>query len=425
MTQQNLNVGTNPNDGTGDPVRNAMIKVQNNFSDLYTNYVSAGSLASNLASYQTTAGLSANVITLTSNSTNFVGSVSAANVVSNAQLAANLTGYVSAFQFTSNLANYQTTAGLSANVAKLSANNASYLGTAPASAYVNTSSDFSLGGNITFTSNLIIAGGAALYANGSLGSGGQYLTSNGSSVYWSTFPGVNVAAQYTWSNTQTFNGNVTIGSSASLSANGSIGTNGQILMSNGSTVFWSSVANNTNFVGSVSAANVVSNAQLAANLTAYTTLFQLSSNLVNYQTTAGFTANVAAYLPLYTGTVNAAIVTTANATVTGNASVSGTISSGYIQVNNQTANYALVSSDSGKVIAMANSGSTVYINVNSGLPTGFRVMVTKMGAANIVFANGSGLSLGSRTGAYQLSNTYASASLFMANSTFAVIDGAI
>ena len=35
MSQQNINVGTVPNDGTGDPIRTAMIKVQNNFSEFY------------------------------------------------------------------------------------------------------------------------------------------------------------------------------------------------------------------------------------------------------------------------------------------------------------------------------------------------------------------------------------------------------
>lgn len=54
-------------------------------------------------------GIAANVLTLTANNTSFVGTVSAANVVSNAQLSGNL-------------ASYQTSAGLSANVAKLTAN---------------------------------------------------------------------------------------------------------------------------------------------------------------------------------------------------------------------------------------------------------------------------------------------------------------
>ena len=37
MAQQTINVGSTPNDGTGDQLRSAMIKVQNNFSELYGN----------------------------------------------------------------------------------------------------------------------------------------------------------------------------------------------------------------------------------------------------------------------------------------------------------------------------------------------------------------------------------------------------
>ena len=32
----NVNIGTSANDGTGDPLRNAFVKVNNNFIDLYT-----------------------------------------------------------------------------------------------------------------------------------------------------------------------------------------------------------------------------------------------------------------------------------------------------------------------------------------------------------------------------------------------------
>lgn len=46
-----------------------------------------------ITGYQTTAGLASNVATLTANNTSFVGSVSAANVVSNAQLTSNLSNY--------------------------------------------------------------------------------------------------------------------------------------------------------------------------------------------------------------------------------------------------------------------------------------------------------------------------------------------
>jgi hypothetical protein len=58
-------------------------------------------------------------------------------------------------------------------------------------------------------------------------------------------------------------------------------------------------ANNTNFVGSVSAANVVSNSQLQANLLNYVTNTQfisnLASNLSNYVTNTQFNANIANY----------------------------------------------------------------------------------------------------------------------------------
>jgi hypothetical protein len=37
MAQQNINVGTSPNDGTGDSLRNGFIKTNDNFTDLYAN----------------------------------------------------------------------------------------------------------------------------------------------------------------------------------------------------------------------------------------------------------------------------------------------------------------------------------------------------------------------------------------------------
>lgn len=38
MAQENLDLGTTPNDGLGDGLRDAMSKVENNFTELYTNY---------------------------------------------------------------------------------------------------------------------------------------------------------------------------------------------------------------------------------------------------------------------------------------------------------------------------------------------------------------------------------------------------
>jgi Chaperone of endosialidase len=96
----------------------------------------------------------------------------------------------------------------------------------------------------SITSNLNISvrtqlGGGAYFppsativdSTGSQGTAGQVLTSNGAgNVYWSTVSsgggGVNSAAQYTWSNTQTFQANVTFGNSISLTTGNSTASGG-------------------------------------------------------------------------------------------------------------------------------------------------------------------------------------------------------
>jgi hypothetical protein len=144
------------------------------------NYVTTTNLTNNLSNYQTTAGLSANVSTLTANNTSFVGSVSAANVVSNAQLSANLGNYVTTTNLTNNLSNYQTTAGLNANIA-------SYL---PTYSGVVNGSTFSVGSSWTANTTRVVFGTTVgLQANGSIGSANQALFSNGTTVYWANVSG--------------------------------------------------------------------------------------------------------------------------------------------------------------------------------------------------------------------------------------------
>lgn len=38
MAQEVINVGSSPNDGTGDPIRTAYIKCNNNFNELYSRF---------------------------------------------------------------------------------------------------------------------------------------------------------------------------------------------------------------------------------------------------------------------------------------------------------------------------------------------------------------------------------------------------
>lgn len=71
MAFANINVGNLPSDGTGDPLRNAFIKVNNNFAN-----IAAGNIQVN-APVRSVVGRTGNVI-LTVN--DIIGAVSAANV---------------------------------------------------------------------------------------------------------------------------------------------------------------------------------------------------------------------------------------------------------------------------------------------------------------------------------------------------------
>jgi len=259
-TESNLNVNnalTSNNTSFVGSVSAANVVSNAQLSGNLANYVTATNLTNNLANYQTTAGLSANVATLTANNTSFVGTVSAANVVSNAQLSGNLSNYVTATNLTNNLANYQTTAGLSSNVATLTANaatylngktesnlnvnnaltanNTSYLGGVAAASYVNTSGSYTISGVHTHSGNLVIGTTAGVSANGGFGTAGQYLASNGTSVYWTT------GASGGFTNGQSISVNNFVITGA-MTANSSNGTSGQVLTSNGSSVYWSTAA---------------------------------------------------------------------------------------------------------------------------------------------------------------------------------------
>lgn len=101
---------------------------------------------------------------------------------------------------------------------------------------------------ISLNSNVVIDSAASLTANGTTGTAGQYLISNGTGVYWATVAaGVNTAAQYAWTNTHSFAANVTFNSNVYVTntviANGGSGTAGQVLTSNGSTgsPYWSTL----------------------------------------------------------------------------------------------------------------------------------------------------------------------------------------
>ena len=303
MPQSNVvNIGTYPNDGTGDPIRTAFSNVNVNFANIYATFLITDSLA-------------ANVATLTSNNVSFVGSVAAANVVSNSNLQANLANYTNTATIAA--ANYQTAAGLSANVAVLTANNANNLGGVPAASYVVSS---------TLT---------------------NYQTTAGLSANVATL------AANTANNAYQLNGI----NGASYQLNSTLSANVATLTSN-----------NTSFVGSVTAANVVSNAQLTANLS-------------NYQTTAGISANVATLTSNNTSFVGS--VTAAN--VVSNAQLSANLSN-YLAISGISSNVATVTANNS---TFAFGKTEINLNVNNALfSNGTSTNVFNVGTTVYFVSNG-------------------------------------
>jgi hypothetical protein len=175
---------------------------------------SAGALVFNASFKPATATLADN--------TAFVGTVSAANVVSNAQLQANLANYLTTSSATST---YQTMAGLTANVATRTANNATF-------AYGKT--EINLNVNNSLTANLsTFSGTAAAVGNNGSATGASfnfiYTPQVGSPTYvWGTTDGTNYRP---YSITQITS--LGVGTSAS-------GTTGEIRATNNITAYFSS-----------------------------------------------------------------------------------------------------------------------------------------------------------------------------------------
>jgi hypothetical protein len=221
------------------------------------------------------------------------------------------------------------------------------------SASVNTDAQFSFTNNISFISNVTI--GKALIANTSAGAAGQVLTSNGSGTFWSNV--VNTTSSYTFTGVHTHTSNVLINGAqltvnganftvnnanmilnGGLVANGYYGTSGQVLTSNGTGIYWTSVSgssisldmntaysfsNNISFGkgiyanGSIGSAGQVltSNGSVVywsvggvttqANNTDSQSFYFPMSNVVSGAWTNGVVSNTQLYFQPSTGTLNA------------------------------------------------------------------------------------------------------------------------
>ena len=291
-------------------------------------FVNTSQLSSNLTNYQTTAGLSANVATLTANnSTNFGGlslttvqsqiTGNATAAYSNAVAYVQAQSFVNTSQLSSNLSNYAPLSG-SLFTGNVTANN------------ISTTYDMNVGRNLTITGNLTVSGNVTTIGGNNLSIVDNMIYLNSQSL--TANPDIGIVANYndgTYHHTGVFRDHATgtwkvfdnylPESDASVYIDQTNATfhiaNFQantLYIGNNSvygtvnTTNFTGTSNNTNFVGIISAANVVSNAQL-------------SSNLTSYQTTAGLSANVATLTANNSTNFSGLSLSTVQSQITGNA----------------------------------------------------------------------------------------------------------
>jgi hypothetical protein len=360
--------------------------ITSNAATAYSNATSyadtkAGTAYSNATSYVDTkigtvnTAITSNAATAYSNATSYADT-KAATAYSNATSYVSAQSFVNTSQLSSNLSNYQTTAGLNANIASYLPN---YSGTVNATSITATTATFTgnvsvksliitgnvevIGANnLSISDNMIYLNSNSTYSNPDLGFAANYndgtyhhtgIFRDHASGTWKVFDNYQPepdASQYIDQTNTTFH-------IANFQAN-TIYVGNTTVYSTINTTFFNATANNTSFVGSIDASNVVSNAQLSSNLSNYQTTAglssnvatltsnntsfvgsvsatnvvsnaQLSGNLSSYQTTAGLSSNVAtlsANNTSYLGGVAAAsyVNTSGNYTVAGNINFTGT-----------------------------------------------------------------------------------------------------
>jgi hypothetical protein len=192
MAQQNINVGTVPNDGTGDTLRNAFIKTQNNFSEFYAAF--APVLASNNVALANNLTAGNSTVNSTANSTSLIVTNASGQTVitaaswSTGNATANMSGnsvYETIANSTANIVMTPSTLAILSTAANL------YIGNATASFFVANTSAVQVTGNTLNLGTSNVAGHTASLANG-------YATMPaGLKLMWGTLTTVNTTAQIT------------------------------------------------------------------------------------------------------------------------------------------------------------------------------------------------------------------------------------
>jgi hypothetical protein len=422
MVQQVINIGTGPNDGTGDPLRTAFYKINQNFSNLFISVVNTdlafsdntittgvkGTTNGNLIlSPQGTGsvvvgptnilyGTTGNITNFQANNVVFTGTVTASSY----GFYGSLTGTASAATVAAT-ATYATTAGLAINAQN-------YSGTALPN--VNTIGNL-ISLNVAIMNVSTINSTANIYATGNITAGiasyvlgnGYYLS--GLSVGPASYGNSNAAAYLT-----TYNGNV-------LASN--VNINGNLALRSGANLVISATGNiispagtnaniNINADGSGDLA-IAAATQVWINDPTQATSTQTGAIIVqggmgiggNIYSSGNIvtSGNTFGYYATYTANVNAANLLASNDLIVGPL---GTVpstnltasfvdnSANYTQINIQ--NIGNGSSTSADIVATANNGNDsayfVDLGINANNYTNSSFTITYPNDAYLYVANG-------------------------------------
>jgi len=355
MAQEVINVGAFANDGTGDPLRTAYIKTNNNFSQIFGNLNSSDvyqthTVGANLTLAPGTGNVVvANNAAIVANATNFT-TMYANNATFNGQIVTNtvypIIGNLSGTASAATLATtavYATTAGIAVNAQNFSGNNLPNVVTI---------------GNL-ISVNIGIANIQTLYSNSNIASAGNLATTAfvlGNGYYLSGLNGItpsaygnsNVAAYLT-----TYNGNV-------LTSN--LNVSGNVALRAGSNLVVSATSNIISPVGSNA------NININADGTGDVTIGSGTQLWLNDPTQASSNATGAIVVQGGMG-IAGNIYSSGNIVTTGNTFGSYATYTGNITGNNLVSTYDLIVGPAGtvpltSVTAQFVESSTTYTQIN-------------------------------------------------------------
>lgn len=372
---------------------------------LYLNGVAA-------SGYQTTAGLSSNVAGLTANNTSYVGTIAAANVVSNATLQTNLANYAA-------------------------------LGGATFTGAVVVSNNLTVTGNLTLSGNTVIVGANNLVVSDAVIS----LHTQSNLAPWTSNDGRLIGTAYHYYSSvdsqallafDPSNKRLTFWANSTDAAAGDpAGTELGTIQANtlyvGNSVTYTTVnatsftgtANNTLFVGSTAAANVVSNATLQANLSNYI------NSSANYTITGVHThsGNIVLSATTATGSVlksaNSTAIVVLGANVDGSSAMGGSFSA---IANSIVISPNFLGGGTNKVafgpsIALGDPGPNGPGGERQYAPQGTGESTSQ----SLFFANTTQLQLGNSTSYFDVTNTVTlvnSGNTFSTNGSFVSVGNA-